>query len=363
MQSNDKLRQHPKASLLFAKRITSVDELKQIIGSSAFVGLDTEYGLENGDYNLHQVGFAYMATISAGIDSSQDSFEHFASRKKILSTTFDITPNESDNCHRPLRRPQRFGNDHALTHDQLDESLGNLMKNYKARATADGKDNLVLILFEYPAEWAFLVLFPSILPYFSKWLDVRDLAHELAPKGTTPGLCEMLKSFGYSSCEVRPKIDTSAGSGNAHNAGNDAVLTLAALENLLVPSNQIKLQLKQTCHLIASSFESPDLSRLPFTASIETLDGDPLPKALSSAAKVAQVYLNHYFPIRTGVRRLPLTERDQPKQVRKVISAWIAFNTLDDLNRFINKNQHTAIDGRVLKITGKGESKNYSGDV
>ncbi|KAI1742292.1 hypothetical protein F4680DRAFT_464138 [Xylaria scruposa] len=350
MQSKNKLRQHPKASPLFAQKITSVDGLKQVIDSSAFIGLDTEYGSYKCSYHLHQVGFAYMATLSMGIDSSRDSLEHFASRKNISSTTFSIAPREGDNYHQPLRRLHRFGNDHKLSHNQLDESLGNLMKNYKARAAADGKRNLVLVLFEYPAEWAFLVQFPSILPYFSEWLDVRNLAHELAPKGVTPGLCNMLKCLGYSRFDIRPKPDKLAGSGNAHNAGNDAVLTLAALENLLVPSNQIKLQFKQKCHQIASPFETPDLSRLPFTANIEALDRKPLPRALCCAAKVAQFFLNHYSPIRTGVRRSPCTERDQPEQAREVISAWIAFKTLDDLNCFVRETQHTTISGRVLKI-------------
>ncbi|KAI0553045.1 hypothetical protein F4679DRAFT_533355 [Xylaria curta] len=292
-----------------------------------------------------------MATLSVGTDSSRDSFEHFASRKSMSSMTFSIAPREGDSYHQPLRRPHRFGNDYKSSHNQLDESLGNLMKNYKARATAEGKNNLVLVLFEYPAEWAFLVQFPSIIPYFSEWLDVRSLAHELAPQGVTPGLCDMLKCFGYSSLDIWPKPDKSAGPGNSHNAGNDSVLTLAALENLLVPSNQIKLQLQQKCHQIASLFETPDLSRLPFTANIEALDGKPLPKELRCAAKVAQVFLNHCSPIRTGVRRLSLTERDQQRHARKIISAWIAFKTLDDLNCFIRKAQHITISGRVLKMT------------
>ncbi|KAI8949625.1 hypothetical protein F4801DRAFT_396753 [Xylaria longipes] len=348
MQSNDRLRQHPEAGPLFAQKITSVDGLKQLVGSSVFVALDTEYALDHGSYHLHQVGFAYMATVSIGIDFSRDSFEHFASRKNISSTTFDIAPSEGESFPRPLRRLQRFGNDHVLAYDQLKESLNNLIKSYRVRATADGKDNIVLVLFEYPAEWAFLVQFPSILPYFSQWLDVRDVAHELAPKGNTPGLYDTLMTFGYSPFDVRPRVHSSAGYGNAHNAGNDAVLTLAALENLLVPSNQMKLQLKQTCREIASPFETPDISRLPFTANIEALDGRPLPSALNSAFKVAKLYLDHYLPIRTGVRRSPLTERHRSGQV---ISAWIAFKTLDDLNYFIQQIQYATINERVLEIT------------
>ncbi|KAI1403070.1 hypothetical protein F4819DRAFT_506940 [Hypoxylon fuscum] len=360
MESNNSLRRNPEAGSFFARRITSTKALQRVIENSAFVGLDTEYALDDSGYIPHQVGVAYMATLSTGVDSSSESLEHFSRRKDILSTTINVAPRQGDNLRRPLRRPSRFGRECLSTFEKLDEFLNDLLEYYKAMSTAQGKGNIVLVLFEYPAEWAFIAQFPSMTRYFSEWVDVRDLAHEIAPKGKTPSLGDTLKVFGYSRWDVRPTTNKCEGHGNAHNAGNDAVMTLAVLENILAPSNQDRLRFKQACRQIISRSRIP--ATTPFVANIQALDGNPLPEALNSSAKVVRHYLTHYHPIQIGISSFRNAEWDQVEQTRQPMSAWISFKSLDDLNNFVRNTQFTTIDERVLGITSLYDSKLVKAD-
>ena len=108
------------------------------------------------------------------------------------------------------------------------------------------------------AEWNYIMNnFPNIIPLFSSWLDVRALATSIAPVGSMPGLTSLLTIVGYTWKDVKSRHradkmpqENVAGNitrGNADNAGNDAVSTLAALMALLQSENQERLNHRQAC--------------------------------------------------------------------------------------------------------------------
>ncbi|KAI0541951.1 hypothetical protein GGR58DRAFT_497586 [Xylaria digitata] len=109
--------------------------------------------------------------------------------------------------------------------------------------------------------------------------------------------------------------------GAAHNAGNDAVITLAILEGLQWPANQAKLRPLQAYWRIISSHRGPpNLLRMPFTANIQTLDRTLLPKSFDSALCLSRI-------------------------------AWVTLNSLPQLNRFVDKLHGTMVYGKQLVVT------------
>ncbi|TRX91586.1 hypothetical protein FHL15_007591 [Xylaria flabelliformis] len=273
-----------KRHALFAKRLTSIDIFQSALQNSAFVALDTE-SLGQDDRVLCQVGIAYSSSlvpVSTDSISGRRSLQEFAQQNGISSTTMNVT-SSTHKKRIPKRIQSRFGNECNVDFDCLDERINKLLLEYNARRIVDNKDRLILVVFEYRAEWSYMArFFPSALRYFSAWLDVIDLSREVAPGGNVPSLKKTLNPLGYSLWDVTH--DRKSEEGAAHNAGNDAVITLAVLEGLQWPANQAKLRSLQAYWRIISSHRGPpNLLRMPFTANIQTLDQTLLPKSLDSA--------------------------------------------------------------------------------
>ncbi|UKZ75392.1 hypothetical protein TrVFT333_003076 [Trichoderma virens FT-333] len=70
----------------------------------------------------------------------------------------------------------------------------------------DSKANLVLVGFEMAAEWTYLSRnFPQAIPFFSAWVDLRDIAKDVTSSvGIIPGLVSLLKIFGYHWKDLQP---------------------------------------------------------------------------------------------------------------------------------------------------------------
>ncbi len=99
----------------------------------------------------------------------------------------------------PKRIQSHFGNECDVDLDCLNELIDKLLLEYDARRIADNKDRLILVVFEYRAEWLYMArFFPSALRYFSAWLDVIDFSREVAPGGNVPSLKKTLNPLGYS---------------------------------------------------------------------------------------------------------------------------------------------------------------------
>ncbi|KAI1145350.1 hypothetical protein F4825DRAFT_252232 [Nemania diffusa] len=333
--SSDDYKRHT----LFAERLTSIDIFQSTLQSSAFIALDTEsFGQD--DRVLCQVGIAYtdsLVPVLADPTCGKRSLRKFAQQNDISVTTINVA-SSTQKTQISRRIKSRFGNDYDADLDCLNALINKLLLEYDARRIADNKDRLILVVFEYRAEWSYMArFFPSALRYFSAWLDVIDLSREVAPGGNVPSLKKTLNPLGYSLRDVTPDRKSE---GAAHNAGNDAVITLAVLEGLQWPANQAKLRSLQAYWRIISSYRGPpNLLRMPFTASIQTLDQTLLPKSLDSALCVSRMFFDEYHPKTISVSG------------RNPNSAWVALNSLPQLNRFVDKLHGTIVYGKQLVIT------------
>ena len=56
------------------------------------------------------------------------------------------------------------------------------------------------------AEWTYLFEnFPQAIPFFSAWMDIRDIAKDLTSSvGVIPGLTSLLQIFGYHWKDLQP---------------------------------------------------------------------------------------------------------------------------------------------------------------
>lgn len=86
----------------------------------------------------------------------------------------------------------------------------------------------MLVGFGMTAEWQYLFRdFPGLMPYLSAWIDLRDIAWDIALIGVLPGLRTTLQIFGYLGKDLTPAHQDGIKFGNADNAGVDAVVILA----------------------------------------------------------------------------------------------------------------------------------------
>ncbi|KAI0446898.1 hypothetical protein F4803DRAFT_576595 [Xylaria telfairii] len=332
--------------LLFAKRITSLDALQSTLQNSAFASLDTEcIGTRRGHRILCQVGLSYLpclTPISANPASSKTSLEDFARQRGVSSTTINVAfGTVRPGVCIPGRMRQRFGNECTCTLDQLDGLVDRYLTGYSARCQFQGKTHLILVLFESQAEWQYMARhFPSAMRHFSAWIDVGGLCREIAGGGNVK-LTNTLVALGYSHNDINLRRFACL-ENRAHNAGNDAVLKLAALEGLQQPDNRDKLRsLEAYRHIISSHRGPPNPLRMPFTAIIRSSGtiGIVLPPSLSSALSIARYFLDEYHPKRISV------SAGQPAY------AWVTFTSLQQLEYFVRRTHGMHVDGKALLIT------------
>ncbi|KAI9896934.1 hypothetical protein N3K66_007956 [Trichothecium roseum] len=244
MISYEQLRREPVSNDLFSKQITTLEGLLHIAKEAAFIALDTEHGAveSESDRILHQVGLAYLDTMGDS-DSPRANSGHlrlldFFLSRRIRSLTLNIAMGEQrrNDLDRirggiPSRRAHRFGEEQDdVTTGNLEEAIDNFIAN-----SCGTTKRLVLVGFGMAAEWTYLFrYFPSVIPYFSTWMDIREIAKDITSVGTMPGRVSLLQLCGYCWTDLKPKAP---GHGTSDNAGDDAVSTLALACALLDPGN------------------------------------------------------------------------------------------------------------------------------
>ncbi|KAI6085491.1 hypothetical protein F4821DRAFT_240297 [Hypoxylon rubiginosum] len=239
----------------------------------------------------------------------------------------------------PDRRPHFFGEEQQVDLENLEAVIVDFVRRCSSKA------NLVLIGFEVAAEWTYLFThFPRVIPFFSAWVDLRDIAKDISSSvGVIPGLQSLLQLFGYHWKDIKStqhrKENTNCG--NADNAAADAVATCALADALLLPENQEKLRFRQECGQIARIFtkkkgwQAPDI-RHPFIATVRA--GGPLPSTLDSGMKLARRFFN-FSPLSTGVMSTDV--------------AYLTFRYQDQMNQFVTDLHGVALPtGEILSVQG-----------
>ncbi|KAI0438067.1 hypothetical protein F4803DRAFT_565578 [Xylaria telfairii] len=343
MATYQQLQRDPVSSILFNNRITTMEGLQRTLKDHAFIALDTEHVPIESPKNriLHQVGLAYLPTMAPYVDApGQPRLDNFINRSQSQSLALNI--NISDQTREdlvryrggiPNRRPSRFGHERQVNLDDLESAVIGFIQSYKST-------KLVLIGFEMPAEWNYLLRnFPKAIPYFSFWMDLRDIAKDITGAiGVIPGRVSVLKTLGYSWKDIKG----SSKHGAAHNAANDAISVLTMTSSFLNPENQEKLRFRQKCSQIAR--HTYNENRITFGAAIQSQEG-LLPNTIDSSMKLARFFFD-FMPTSTGLKSTEI--------------AFITFENESHLNQFIQENNQRLLPtGEILSVVPiiKGNAK------
>lgn len=349
MRLATKLERLPSTKTLYKSRITTLRGLHEALGNkgTAFIALDTEHveTARGSDNLLHQVGLAYTQTL-ASADShvaytprggGRPRPQEFYTQTQIQGLTLNITISDETRevlgpqFNIPSRSPHRFGAEEQVSIGDVEESIIAVVQRF-----AQANTNLILVGFQSSVEWAYLERhFPGIVPYFSSWMDVRDIAKDIAPIGNLRGLKKLLYIFGYDWKD----IDAPVKGYNADNAGDDAVFTLAAANALLCPENQERLKAHQACTVAVDTFARhkgyvfDGEVRHPHAAMIQCETGT-LPRALNSGMRLVYQFLN-FAPESGGILNAEL--------------ACLTFKSHDELVQFVQATHRLILPtGHVL---------------
>ncbi|KFA77410.1 hypothetical protein S40288_03114 [Stachybotrys chartarum IBT 40288] len=343
MTTYKKLQSDPYSRALFSNRITTMQGLKNALedSSSTLISLDTEHFAVTGERDriLHQVGLAYLKIVlpdkltpQEPLISSRPCLQEFYIKNEVQALTLNIELRTEEQDYvisqrgrAPLRRPHRFGLEQRVDIQDVEEAIINFIDNVSSTHT-----RLILTGFEMAAEWAYLSqYFPKIIPYFSLWVDIRDIAKDITSAGVIPGLTSLLQICGYHWKDIKSRSQGKSPPGAADNAGDDAISTLAAAHALLDSRIQEKLRFRQKCSQIArihttKKGNQSDIQHhlLPFTATIQSSHGSTLPPAIDSGMKLARRFFD-FDPSSAGILSRQM--------------AYIAFGNTNQLDQFIKQ--------------------------
>lgn len=354
MATYQQLRLEPLSRDLFNNRITTVEDLRNILKDSSFIAIDTEHTpvTSEKDRILHQVGLACIQTLGqentprtndASLSTSHPYLQQFYTKSQIRALTLNIesSKEEQDAIFRlrggknmPARRPRRFGRERQVKLEDLEETIIDFIQS------CNTKTSLVLIGFEMAAEWTYLFRnFPGAMPFFSAWVDVRDIAKDITPLGVIPGLMPLLQIFGYHWKDLKPAREN-PNDGISDNAGVDAVASCALADALLRSKNHEKLRFRQQCGTIARIFtrkkglQSPPDVWDRFSATIRT--SGPLPCMINSEMKLARQFFD-YSPQFSGIISNEM--------------AYLTFRSQEQLEQFISATHGLVLDtGETLSV-------------
>ncbi|KAF5547862.1 hypothetical protein FNAPI_8460 [Fusarium napiforme] len=330
---------------LFKNRITTLEGFREVLEDSYLVALDTDHVpiASESDRVLHQVGLAFTKTLESrhppcpprncGMIRPVRRLYHFVEDNNIEVLTFDIDTSQElgDEVSRvgglrgmPVRRPRRFGEERSLYIENLEPSI----VDFLSRLPRDKK--LVLVGFGMGADWTYLSTnFPAAIPFFSAWMDLGDIVKDItsSPASRYPSLHFLIQTFGYWWKDIKPGRGCRS-EGNADNAGDDVVTTLALSQALLEEKNHSTLLFEIACLRIASTGKirtSYDPAKC-FVATVRS--NGPLPIKISTGIRIARKFIN-FHPVGTGLFSIEV--------------GYITFRSQEELNYFIS-----CVDGMVL---------------
>ncbi|KAI8947353.1 hypothetical protein F4801DRAFT_592701 [Xylaria longipes] len=312
MATYQQLKHDPRSQVLFNNRIATMEGL--------------------------QIGLAYIPTIAPRAPIAIPSqlqrprLHNFYNKNQLQSLTLNInlsnqTREDLIRCRGsiPNRRPSRFGHEYQIDLDNLESAIIRFIQSCHHNPST----KLVLIGFGMPAEWTYLLkTFPRVIPYFTSWIDLRDIAKDIAITGDALGQCiprriTLLQIFGY---HWRNIIGSNR-HGSGDNAGDDAISTLAMADAFFYPENQEKLRVCQKCEQIACKSHVYNEDNITFGATIRSQKG-LLPNTINSSMKLARYFFD-FMPISIALKSTEV--------------AIITFDSESHLNRFIQTNHQRSL--------------------
>ncbi|KAG5802650.1 hypothetical protein H9Q74_013046 [Fusarium xylarioides] len=338
MVSYQQFKRDPATRDLFKNRITTLQGFRQVLEDSYFLALDTEHVpiASVSDRVLHQVGLAFTKTLESrhppcpprerGMIRPVRRLCHFVEDNNMEVLTFNINTSQElgDGVLRlggftgmPIRRAHRFGEERSLDLENLEPSVVEFLSNLPR----DKK--LVLVGFGMGADWTYLSTnFPAAIPFFSAWIDLGDIVMDItsSPASQYPSLEFLIQTFGYWWKDVKPGRGCRS-DGNADNAGDDVVTTLALAQALLDEGNHSTLLFEHACFRIASAGKIRDFYD-PAKCFVATIRSDGLlPIKISTSIRIAREFID-FHPVGTGLFSIEV--------------GYVTFRSQEELDHFIS---------------------------
>lgn len=225
--------------------------------------------------------------------------------------------------------------------EEVEEALVRLVQTARHQFPWGG-DSPTLTLIGFDLHIEFLIFshnYPRFLRCFDSWVDVQDLAKDLAAMSPVPSLQNTLIAFGY----VR-RCPAIALNSKRHNAGNDALRTICALVILLYYQPQ-GVDLIRVCDEYHSNrakqrrneqrkrmqmnrndffrrrYPSPR-EKYPFQAKVD------LPESALQAPPDPETLCEYFLGFK------PVAAGGNPKNT---FGGWICLASLDELNAFLEE--------------------------
>ncbi|KAK8111494.1 uncharacterized protein PG998_007951 [Apiospora kogelbergensis] len=249
-------------------------------------------------------------------------------------------PPVGDRGRGKLREDFRFGESEFVPVKEVEDRVCQVTKQY--RDSAPGA-NVVLVGYALDADFnAMRQAFPALADLCDSFLDlstvIRSSVFTEAAVIEPPGLRSLLKLFGY------PQEDYGLSESIYHNAGNDAVKTLAILHDLARPHHIETLRLRQQIPreiLLVDNVKLEDVKNVAF---VRPVDGILLPTALDSVLKLAILALP-YRPQAVGTNK-QLKKIPGSTDKIHVLRGWVRFGSAEDMKTFVDAKDHMMCEGR-----------------
>ncbi|KAF5570482.1 hypothetical protein FPHYL_1158 [Fusarium phyllophilum] len=310
---------------LFKNRITTLNGFREVLENSYFLALDTEHVAitSASDRVLHQVGLAFTKTLNSrhppclprerGMIRPVRRLYHFVedNNMEVLTFNFNTIQELGDGILRlggfkgmPIRRAHRFG-------EERDKKL-------------------VLVGFGMGADWTYLSAnFPAAIPFFSAWIDLGDIVMDItsSPPSQYPSLEFLIQTFGYWWKDIKSGRRCRR-EGNADNAGDDVVTTLALAQALLDKGNHSTLLFEHACFRIASAGKVRNFYD-PAKCFVATIRSNGLlPINISTSIRIAREFID-FHPVGTGLFSIEV--------------GYVTFRSQEELDYFLS-----CVNGMVL---------------
>ncbi|KAK7935474.1 hypothetical protein PG985_000969 [Apiospora marii] len=253
-----------------------------------------------------------------------------------------------------LREHFQFGDPEFVSVKQVEARVCRAVEQSR-----DSKPNAKVVLVGYALDADFNAMrqaFPALADMCDRFLDlstvIRSSVFTAAAVIEPPGLRSLLKLFGY------PQDDYGLSESIYHNAGNDAVKTLALLSELALPCHIETLRLRQQIPreiLLIEDIKPDDVKNVAF---VRPADGLHLPTSLDRVLKLAILALP-YRPQAVGIHKQLKNSPSSADQIQ-VLRGWVRFGSTGDLGAFVKDKDHMMCEGREIRIAPRGAAAGHT---
>ncbi|KAK8136596.1 hypothetical protein PG984_004536 [Apiospora sp. TS-2023a] len=253
-----------------------------------------------------------------------------------------------------LREDFRFGEPEFVPVKQVEARVCRAVEQYR-----DSKPDAQVVLVGYALDADFNAMrqaFPGLADMCGRYLDlstvIRSSVFTAAAVIEPPGLRSLLKLFGYT------QDDYGLSESIYHNAGNDAVKTLALLNDLPLPCHVETLRLRQQIPreiLLIEGVKPEDVRNVAF---VRPADGLLLPSMLDNVLKLAILALP-YQPQAVGIHK-QLKKLPGSTDHIQVLRGWVRFGSVGDLEVFVKEKDHMVCEGREMRIAPRGTAAGHT---